>query len=240
MSPSDIPAFNGHVYAFDTRTGKVRWKYKTTSVPTDIVRIGQNVYFGSFQDTWYALRLQTGELVWKFSTGASNDNCSFVRSPVADQTSLYLTGLDGFVYSLDAMSCRILWKRKLRSSPSTALAIKDKMLFVGANDNRIYRLNTETGSIVAELSVEALPLGRITLTANGLMALLDNSSERFGYVVSLTTDLKPIWQQKFSPVLRWLFQDCSQIPTKKRSIPPYISSARSESARRAAGTRHRP
>ena len=97
------------------------------------------------------------------------------------------------------MSGRIVWKRKLRSPPSTALALKDKMLFVGANDNRIYRLNTETGSIVAELSVDALPLGRITLTANGLMALLDNSSERFGYVVSLTTDLKPIWQQKFSP-----------------------------------------
>ena len=194
-----VPDGIGHVYAFDIKTGKVRWKYKTTSVPTDIVRIGQNVYFGSFQDTWYALRLQTGELVWKFSTGASNENCYFVRSPVANQTSLYLTGLDGFVYSLDAMSGRIVWKRKLRAPPSTALALKDKMLFVGANDNRIYRLNAETGSIVAELSVEALPLGRITLTANGLMALLDNSSERFGYVVSLTTDLKSIWQQKFSP-----------------------------------------
>src|SRR5688572_25202658 len=99
-----VPDGIGHVYAFDIKTGKVRWKYKTTSVPTDIVRIGQNVYFGSFQDTWYALRLQTGELVWKFATGASNDNCDFVRSPVVDQTSLYLTGLDGFVYSLDAMS----------------------------------------------------------------------------------------------------------------------------------------
>jgi eukaryotic-like serine/threonine-protein kinase len=196
---SCVPDGVGHVYAFDIKTGKVRWKYKTTSVPTDIVRIGQNVYFGSFQDTWYALRLQTGELVWKFSTGASNDNCYFVRSPVADQTHLYLTGLDGFVYSLDAMSGRILWKRKLRALPSTALALKDKMLFVGANDNRIYRLNAETGNIVAELSVEALPLGRITVTANGLMALLENSSERSGYVVSLTTDLKPIWQQKFSP-----------------------------------------
>jgi eukaryotic-like serine/threonine-protein kinase len=194
-----VPDGIGHVYAFDIKTGKVRWKYKTTSVPTDIVRIGQNVHFGSFQDNWYALRLQSGELVWKFSTGASNENCYFVRSPVADQTSLYLTGLDGFVYSLDAMSGRISWKRKLQSPPSTALALKDKMLFVGTNDNRIYRLNTETGNIVAELSTEARPLGRITLTANGLMALLDNSSERFGYIVSLTTDLKPIWQQKFSP-----------------------------------------
>ena len=189
----------GHVYAFDIKTGKVRWKYKTTSAPTDIVRIGPNVYFGSFQDTWYALKLQTGELVWKFSTGESNDNCTFIRSPVADQTFLYLTGLDGFVYSLDAKSGRIVWKREIRSPASTALALKDGMLFVGANDNRIYRLHTETGNIVAELSVEALPLGRITLTSNGLIVLLENSSERSGYVVSLTNDLKPIWREKFSP-----------------------------------------
>ncbi len=70
---------------------------------------------------------------------------------------------------------------------------------MGASDNRIYRLNSETGSTVAELSVEAMPVGRITFTANGLMMLLENRSERSGYVVSLTTDLKPIWRQKFSP-----------------------------------------
>ena len=189
----------GHVYAFERSTGKVRWKYRTTSVPTDIVRIGENVYFGSFQDKWYALKIRTGELVWKFSTGASNEECHFVRSPVADQTYLYLTGLDGVIYSLDAKSGRIAWKKKLPAPASTALALKDKMLFVGANDNRIYRLNTETGNTVAELPVEALPLGRITLTANGLMLLLENQTERWGYVVSLTTDLKPIWRQKFSP-----------------------------------------
>jgi len=57
---SCVPDGLGHVYAFDIKTGKVRWKYKTTSVPTDIVRIGQNVYFGSFQDNWYALKLRTG------------------------------------------------------------------------------------------------------------------------------------------------------------------------------------
>ena len=103
----------GHVYAFEMKTGKVRWKYQTTSVPTDIVRIGQNVYFGSFQDVWYALKLATGELAWKFSTGATNDKCHFIRSPVADEKHLYLAGLDGFIYSLDAMSGRVVWKQKL-------------------------------------------------------------------------------------------------------------------------------
>lgn len=190
----------GHVYAFERNTGKVRWKYQTTSVPTDILRIGENIYFGSFQDNWYALKLQTGELLWKFSTGTSNESCHFVKSPVADESHLYLTGLDGIIYSLDAASGGVIWKQKLPAPPSTALALKDKVLFVGASNNRIYRLNAETGTTVAELPVEAMPVGRITLTADALLLFLENSSERSGYIVSISPELTRLrWQQKSSP-----------------------------------------
>jgi outer membrane protein assembly factor BamB len=195
-----VPDGIGHVYAFERNTGKVRWKYQTTSVPTDILRVGENIYFGSFQDNWYALKLRTGELLWKFSTGVSNESCHFVKSPVADERQLYLTGLDGIIYSLDAASGRVIWKQKLTAPPSTALALKDKMLVVGASNNRIYRLNAETGNTVAELSVEAMPVGRVTLTGDALLAFLENRSDRSGYVVSLTPDLTKLrWQQKSSP-----------------------------------------
>ena len=190
----------GHVYAFEINTGKVRWKYQTTSVPTDILRVGENIYFGSFQDNWYALKLRTGELLWKFSTGTSNESCHFVKSPVADESYLYLTGLDGVIYSLDAASGRVIWKQRLPAPPSTALALKDKAVFVGASNNRIYRLNAQTGTTVAEFAVEAMPVGRITLTADALLLFLENRSDRSGYVVSLTPDLTKLrWQQKSSP-----------------------------------------
>jgi len=187
----------GHVYAFERSTGKVRWKYQTTSVPTDIVRIGQNVYLGSFQDNWYALKLRTGELLWQFSTGRSNEDCQFVKSPVADEHHLYLTGLDGIIYSLDVASGRVIWKQKLPAPPSTAVALKDKLLFVGASNNQIYRLNAETGTIMAALPVDALPVGRITLTADALLLFLENRPERSGYIVSINPELTKLrWQQK--------------------------------------------
>lgn len=190
----------GHVYAFERSTGKVRWKYQTTSVPTDILRVGQNVYFGSFQDNWYALNLQDGKLLWKFSTGASNESCDPPKSPVADDRNLYLVGLDGTIYALNAVSGRVVWKRKLPAVPSTGLALKDKTLFVGAGNNRIYRLNAETGITVVELPVEAMPSGRITLTTDSLLLFLENRSERSGYLVSVPPDLTKLqWQQKSSP-----------------------------------------
>jgi outer membrane protein assembly factor BamB len=190
----------GHVYAFERNTGKVRWKYRSTSVPTDIVRIGPNVYFGSFQDRWSAVSLKTGELVWSFSTGAANQDCTMIKSPVADGSHLFLIGLDGFIYSLDMATGRLIWKRKLTAPPSTALALKDNALFVGTSDNRIYRLKPETGATVADLAVEATPVGRLMLIDNSLLLFLENRSERAGYTISADPNLTTQrWKQKSSP-----------------------------------------
>ena len=162
----------GHVYAFNRATGAVKWKYKSTSVPTDILQIGSNIYFGSFQDRWSAAKLQTGEPLWTFSTGVANPECHFAKSPVTDENHVYITGIDGVIYSLDAASGRIVWKRKLTAAPSTSLAIRDKSLFVGTSDNRIYRLNSQTGENEAEIAMEAQPVGRPTLTGTHYSSFL--------------------------------------------------------------------
>ena len=190
----------GHVYAFERQSGKVRWKYQTTSVPTDIVRVGENIFFGSFQDRWSAINFQTGRLVWDFSTGLSNEDCAMVKSPIADETNFYFIGLDGVIYSLNAKSGRLVWKRKLPASPSTALLMKDKLIFVGTTDKRIYSLKSQTGEIEAETSTEARPVGRITWDDSAILFFLENQSERSGNIVSISSDLAKInWMQKQSP-----------------------------------------
>ena len=84
----------GQVYAFERHSGKVRWKYRAISVPTDIVQIGSNGLFGSFQDQWSSVDLRTGNLNWNFSTGAQNPNCDLPKVPVTDGKRLFIAGLD--------------------------------------------------------------------------------------------------------------------------------------------------
>jgi eukaryotic-like serine/threonine-protein kinase len=190
----------GHVYAFERGSGKVRWKYRSTSVPTDIVKLGSSVYFGSFQDEWSSVNLQTGGLNWEFSTGAANPDCAVVKSPVAVENRLLFTGLDGALYSLDAASGRVMWKRKLAAAPSTSLTLLEKTLYVGTTDQRIYRLNAETGTHVAELATEATPVGRLAFAADSLFMFLENRSERTGYIISVDSKLAGVrWKQKSSP-----------------------------------------
>lgn len=190
----------GHLYAFERDSGKVRWKYPSTSVPTDIVQINSSVYFGSFQDNWSSIGLRTGGLNWSFSTGASNENCDLPKSPVTDGNRLFIAGLDGVIYSLDASSGRVSWKRKLPATPSTSLALKDKTIYVGTNDQRIYRLNTETGALISELAVEAKPVGRLAFANDSLFVFLENASERVGYIISVDSKLAGVrWKQRSSP-----------------------------------------
>lgn len=190
----------GHLYAFERDSGKVRWKYRSTSVPTDIVQLNSNVYFGSFQDQWSSVNLDTGGLKWSFSTGATNPDCNPPQAPVTDGKHLFIAGLDGVVYSLDALSGRVTWKRKLPAAPSTGLALQNKTIYVGTNDQRIYRLNAETGTVIAELSTEAKPVGRLALSNDSLFVFLQSASERVGYIISVDSRLARVrWKQKSSP-----------------------------------------
>ena len=195
-----VPDGIGHVYAFERDSGKVRWKYRAISVPTDIVRLGSNVYFGSFQDQWSSVDLHTGDLNWSFSTGAPNKDCDMPKAPATDGNRLFIAGLDGVIYALDALSGRVTWKRKLPAAPSTSLSLKDKTIYVGTNDQRIYRLNAETGAVISELAVDAKPVGRLAFANDSLFMFLENASERVGYIISVDTKLSGVrWKQRSSP-----------------------------------------
>lgn len=190
----------GHVYAFERDSGKVRWKYRSTSVPTDIVQLNSNVYFGSFQDKWSSVDLHTGDLNWSFSTGAPNKDCDMPQAPVTDKNRLFIAGLDGVIYSLDASSGRVSWKRKLAAAPSTALALRDKTIYVGTKDQRLYRLNAQTGTVISELATEAKPVGRLSFANDSLFVFLENASERVGYIISVDSKLAGVrWKERSSP-----------------------------------------
>ncbi len=197
---SCVPDGVGHVYAFERDSGRVRWKYRATSVPTDILQLNSNVYFGSFQDNWSSVNLNTGGLNWSFSTGATNKDCDPPKAPAAYANRLFIAGLDGVIYSLDASSGRLGWKRKLASVPSTGLALRDKTIYVGTKDQRIYRLSAETGEVVSELALEAKPVGRLTFADDSLLMFLENAAERVGYIVSVDSKLGGLrWKQRSSP-----------------------------------------
>jgi outer membrane protein assembly factor BamB len=194
------PSGVGHAYAFERESGKVRWKYRSTSVPTDIVQLNSNVYFGSFQDNWSSVDLHTGRLEWSFSTGASNPDCRLPRAPVIYKNRVIVSALDGIIYSLDASSGSVVWKRKIAATASTALFLKDDHIYVGTEDQRLYRFNAETGAVISNLALDAKPMGGMAFANDSLLMFLENAPERVGYIISVDLKLSGLrWKRKASP-----------------------------------------
>lgn len=170
----------GHVYAFEKATGKVRWKYKLTSgvpngrgVPTHIVGLDSSVYGVAFGDELLCLDLKTGRLSWSFQSEFSRKEFQWSNAPAVAGGRVFFGGVDGTVYALDAQTGKTIWKRPLGSRISTHAILADNSLYVGATDNRVYRINPNTGSVVASFSATATPVGTISHTGKSLIVFLN-------------------------------------------------------------------
>jgi outer membrane protein assembly factor BamB len=187
----------GHVYAFDRITGAVRWKYRTAGTPTDIVRIGSTIYSATFTDELIALDISDGRLLWKFATGAANRDCVLPPAPVVVGDRVFYTGLDGILYALDGRSGKLLWKHDLCKRVTTKLSVIGDSIYMGISTKMLLRLSVDDGRVQSELSLPAVPEGRVRVDGGALYIFLEDRDSRAGYLTSTKADLSQIlWTQQ--------------------------------------------
>ena len=164
----------GHVYAFERSTGMVRWKYRVEErgVASDILRSDNNIYAVTLGDELICLALESGKAKWTFRTGASTKDFHWTSSPAVTSDRVYFGGLDGFAYGLDARSGKLIWKRDLGGRITTSLALRGHDLYVGTSKRHVYRLDAQSGNVLADMGTEAEPRWRLILAPNSLLVFL--------------------------------------------------------------------
>jgi outer membrane protein assembly factor BamB len=165
----------GHVYAFERTTGAVRWKYQVNDrgVASDVIRLGQNVYFVTLGNELVCVALGTGNVKWSFHSGyAGSDDCLTCSSPAAAEGRVFFGGLDGFAYALDAQSGKLIWKRDLGAKVTTSAAIQGRDLYLGTGKHQLYRMNTDSGEVLREIETQATPYGHLILASDSLLTFL--------------------------------------------------------------------
>ena len=187
----------GHVYALDRQTGSVRWKYRTAGTPTDIARLGSTIYAASFADELIALNLADGRLLWKFATGASNQDCVLPPSPVVVGEHVFYAGLDGTLYGLDGHSGKLLWKHNFGNRVTTNLSAVGTSLYLGSSAKRLFRISADDGHVESELTVPATPHGRVLVEEPTLYVFLEEGDGHTGYVISTDFNVSHVnWMYK--------------------------------------------
>ncbi len=187
------PTGIGKVYAFDRTTGKVQWKYSAgRGVPTDIVRLNNNLYAVTFDDELICLDLKTGLLKWSFRTGNPNDQFFNNISPVVETNRVYFGGLDGKVYALESKSGKKLWEKDLGARISSSLVISGGSLYAGSANKRIHQLNAKNGAVISEFAPEEGIYWAFVLTQDSVITHLGEKT-----LASLPKSLeKPRWTQE--------------------------------------------
>ncbi len=104
---------------------------------------------------FYALDINSGEIVWKFLASDW-----IVTMPAVAYEKVYFSSWDGNIYALDVKNGELVWKAKGGSSPIVA----DKKVFVGSpysatpsSEKAIFAYNAENGEIIWQYQTEDIP-----------------------------------------------------------------------------------
>ncbi len=103
----------GQVVALRIDTGDLLWERQLGGQPNEILPVDKRVYVGSTDNYFYALDTATGDIAWRWSTGAD-----VVGLPVADDRRVYFVSFDNVLRALDRRSGSQIWKRPLPLRPT--------------------------------------------------------------------------------------------------------------------------
>ncbi len=158
----------GHLYAFDLKTGAVKWKYKVAlGIGSDPVFDDRDVFVITVDDELFSLKKDSGRLEWSFRREGLVRHFFPKAAPLLDGERLYLASGDGHFYALDKKTARVMWQTGLGAGIYTSPTMAADSLYVISQDKTLYRLDKKNGEIKGSFSMPAGP---------SLAPLLDNGS----------------------------------------------------------------
>jgi Ca-activated chloride channel family protein len=109
------------LFAVDARTGRQRWSHWLGDPVMGQPAANEGrVFSGHIRNTggygFTALRLSTGDEIWTRDVGAD-----VINAPVLDDTSVYVSTLDGVVHRFSQSTGRVLWTRNLHATSAPFL-----------------------------------------------------------------------------------------------------------------------
>jgi outer membrane protein assembly factor BamB len=185
-----VSSWNHYLYALDSRTGGVVWKFVTGKQINASPAVGPDgtVYVGSDDHYVYALNGNTGALRWRFLTAGALET-----SPVVTKSNVvYVGGNDTWIYALSGRSGAVVWRFKTGSQVATPVVGSDGTVYAGAD--RIYAFDGKTGAI---RWTHALDNDAATPVAAGPNAVYVADHE--GNVTGLDSATgQPLWRQSLT------------------------------------------
>jgi outer membrane protein assembly factor BamB len=136
---------DGNLYALDSATGDLRWKFKTGDVVHASPAVADGVlFFGSWDSYFYAVDATTGKEKWRFHAGEDpliHNQVGFQSSPAVVNGVVYTGCRDANLYALDAATGKEKWRFfNDLSWVITSPAVADGKVFFATSDSSLYHV----------------------------------------------------------------------------------------------------
>lgn len=154
-----------------------RWKFSTEDeIRCSPTAFRDMAFIGSYDTNIWAVRLETGEFVWKYPTQGG-----IASSPVIDQYSkLVLFGSEDHTFNaVDYQTGRINWSYTTRDRIRGTARVAHDHVFFGSDDGRVYALVAGNGRYLWEYDMGA-PVRSRPFVTNELVIVGAESGEIVG------------------------------------------------------------
>jgi outer membrane protein assembly factor BamB len=159
-----IGSGDGNVYALDSATGALRWKFQTGNVVHASPAVANGtLYIGSWDSYFYALDAKSGQERWRFKTGEDHD----IANQVGIQSSativdgiVYFGCRDSNLYALDALTGTKKWAYPTKGSwvISTPIAKDGTVYFTTSDSGLFLAVDAKSGVLKYSLSFHHWPM----------------------------------------------------------------------------------
>jgi outer membrane protein assembly factor BamB len=139
---------DGEIIAFYAGSGKVRWRKSIGPSETSPLVVDGRLFVGDWRGNIYALKANTGRVLWKFETGDE------VKSAVSYSGGRVFVGsYDHHVYALEASTGKLVWRAGAqerlgpRGTFYSTPAVAYGRVYIGATDGKVYSFGSQSGKL---------------------------------------------------------------------------------------------
>ena len=194
--------WDGYVYSFSARTGRLWWKFKSDGkVKGGIAVAGNRLYFGTYGSSVYALNAKSGTLIWRSSAQSRLGSAGhFYATPAVAYGRVYVGATDGKVYSFGARTGDLIWSHATGGYVYSSSAVWNGMVYTGSYSGRFSAFDAATGDTRWTFDADGRISGSPTVVA-GVVYFATLKGTTYGLDAITGKQLWTFPDGKYSPVV---------------------------------------
>jgi len=159
--------WNGRVYSYAEKTGKLRWTFTAGGKVKDGLAVsGNRLFFGAYDAHVYALDAATGRLVWKAASQPRFGHAGeFYATPAVAYGRVFIGSTDGKEYAYGAATGDLLWSSSTGGYVYSSAAVWRRRVFAGSYSGTFFCFDAVTGEVKWQFNANGPISGSPTVVA---------------------------------------------------------------------------